>query len=142
MASAVYPNFLVNVTNAAVPMVSGEIKALLFDSADGAYDNTDNDVADLTALGIAAVRSGALQSKTFTAAANLFTFDAANITITAVTLGDSCERAIIYYDPGTGDANCPLIADLELAVAITPNGGDITLSWTASGIFTVTCTPA
>jgi hypothetical protein len=54
MASAVYPNVFVNLFNGDLPADSGDIKVLLFDTADGAYDNTDNDVADLTASGIAA----------------------------------------------------------------------------------------
>ncbi len=142
MASAVYPNAFVNAFKADLPTDSGDIKVLLFDTADGAYDNTDNDVADLTAAGIAGARSAALGSKTFTAAADVFTFDAANSTITACPSGDQCERAIVYYDPGSGDANCLLLADLALTSAITPNGGDVTLAFNGSGIFTVTCTPA
>lgn len=142
MASAVYPNVFVNLFNGDLPADSGDIKVLLFDTADGAYDNTDNDVADLTAGGIAAARSAALGSKTFTASGDTFTFDAANTTISACGAGDECERAIVYYDPGTGDAYCLLIADLALASAITPNGGDITISFNASGILTIACTPA
>lgn len=142
MASAVYPNSLVNAFKADLPADSGDIKVLLYDTADGAYDNTDNDVADLVAAGIAAARSAALGSKTFAAAADVFTFDAANGTITACALGDACERAIVYYDPGTGDANCLLIADLALSAAITPNGGDISVAFSGTGIITVDCTPA
>ena len=142
MASAVYPNMFANACKADLPLDSGDVKVLLFDTADGAYDAADNDVADLTAAGIAGARSAALGSKTFTAAADVFTFDAANGTIIACPLGDACERAIVYYDPGTGDANCLLIADLALSSALTPNGGDVTLAFSESGIFTVTCTPA
>ena len=142
MASALYPNACKNAFNADLPLDSGDVKVLLYDTADGAYDASDNDVADLTGAGIAAARSAALASKTGVVAGNVYTFDAANGTISACALGDACERAIVYYDPGTGDADCLLIADLELTAAITPNGGDITIAFHGDGIFTITCTPA
>ena len=142
MASAVYPNMVANACKADLPLDSGDVKVLLYDNADGAYDASDNDVADLVAAGISAARSAALGSKTFTVAGNVFTFDAANGTISACGAGDEMDRALVYYDPGTGDANCLLIADLALASPITPNGGDIALAFDDGGIFTVTCTPA
>lgn len=142
MASALYPYSCVNAYSGDLPLDSGDVKVLLYDSADGAYDATDNDVADLVAAGIAGARSAALGSKTLVAAANVFTFDAANAVLSAVPAGDEMDRAIVYYDPGTGDANCLLIADLALASPITPNGGDLTVAFHSSGIFAITCTPA
>lgn len=140
MASAAYPYLFVNSLKGDTPLDSGDVKALLYDSADGAYDPSDNDVADLVAGGIAGARSAALGSKTFAVASNVMTFDAANTTITACPLGDLSERIIVYYDPGTGDANCLLIADLLLETAITPNGGDISVAFSESGIVAITCT--
>jgi hypothetical protein len=81
-------------------------------------------VADLAAAGIVA-RSGALASKTTT----LGVFDAADITLTAVT-GDPCEVVIVYKDTGA-DATSNLIAvfGTGTGLPVTPNGGDITIQW-------------
>lgn len=55
--------------------------------------------------------------------------DAADITFTAVT-GASIEAIIIYVDTGT-EATSPLIAFIDTATGlpITPNGGDIIVTW-------------
>ena len=143
MASAVYPNLLVNALKGDTPLDSGDVKCLLYDTADGAYDPSDNDVADLTGAGIAGARSAAMGNKTFTIVdTHIFQFDGDNVVLSAVPAGDECERAIFYYDPGTGDENCLLISDNALTSAITPNGGDITVSINASGVLRVDCTPA
>ena len=55
--------------------------------------------------------------------------DAADITFTAVS-GASIEAIIIYVDSGT-EATSPLIAFIDTATGlpITPNGGDIIVTW-------------
>lgn len=55
--------------------------------------------------------------------------DAADITFTAVS-GASIEAIIIYVDTGT-EATSPLIAYIDTATGlpITPNGGDIIVTW-------------
>lgn len=55
--------------------------------------------------------------------------DAADITFTAVS-GASIEAIIIYVDTGT-EATSPLIAFIDTATGlpITPNGGDIIVTW-------------
>lgn len=55
--------------------------------------------------------------------------DAADITFTAVS-GPSIEAIIIYVDTGT-EATSPLVAFIDTATGlpITPNGGDIIVTW-------------
>ncbi len=55
--------------------------------------------------------------------------DAADVTFTSVT-GNSINSIIIYSDSGT-EATSPLIAYIDTATGlpITPNGGDIILTW-------------
>lgn len=55
--------------------------------------------------------------------------DAADITFTAVS-GASIEAIIIYVDTGA-EATSPLIAFIDTATGlpITPNGGDIIVTW-------------
>lgn len=55
--------------------------------------------------------------------------DAADVTFTSVT-GASIESIIIYQDTGT-ESTSPLIAYIDTATGlpITPNGGDIIVTW-------------
>jgi hypothetical protein len=71
-------------------------------------------------------------SKTFTNGV----FDGADVTYTAVT-GNSVEALIIYIDTGTAGTS-PLVAYIDTGVTnlpVTPNGGNISIVWNASGIF-------
>jgi hypothetical protein len=63
-------------------------------------------------------------------------FDGDNVTFTAVT-GASVEALVIYIDT-TNVATSRLVAFIDTGVTglpVTPNGGDITITWNASGIF-------
>lgn len=64
-------------------------------------------------------------------------FDAADVTFTAVT-GASVEALVVYKDTGSA-ATSPLIAFIDTGtnLPVTPNGGDITIQWNASGIFSI-----
>jgi hypothetical protein len=79
--------------------------------------------------------AGTLGSKTIgTVAAGVF--DAANVTFTAVS-GASVESVNVFKDTGTpGTSNLIAYFDTGTGLPVTPNGGDITVTWNASGIFT------
>lgn len=64
-------------------------------------------------------------------------FDAADVTFTAVS-GASVEALVVYKDTGSA-ATSPLIAFIDTGtnLPVTPNGGDITIQWNASGILTL-----
>lgn len=67
------------------------------------------------------------------------TFDGDNVTYTAVT-GDPVEALIIYRHNAGANTTWPLVAYIDTSVTglpVTPNGGDITITWNASGIFTL-----
>lgn len=55
--------------------------------------------------------------------------DAADVTYTALT-GNSCEAIVIYKDTGVAGTS-PLIAYIDTAtnLPVTPNGGDVGISW-------------
>jgi hypothetical protein len=76
----------------------------------------------------------ALGSKTTTAGV----FKAANVTFSSVTLGDTASYVAIYKDTGVAGTS-PLIAlfDTISGFPFATNGGDIVISWNASGIFRV-----
>lgn len=71
-------------------------------------------------------------SKTFTNGV----FDGGDVTFTAVT-GSQVVSLVLYIDTGVAGTS-PLVAFLDTGVTnlpVTPNGGDITITWNASGIF-------
>ena len=68
------------------------------------------------------------------------TFDAADITFTAVT-GNSVEALIIYRHNSGANTTWYLVSLLEsdyiTGLPLVPNGGDVILQWHASGIFSL-----
>jgi len=67
------------------------------------------------------------------------TFDGDNVTFTAVS-GNQSEALIIYRKNAGANTTWPLVAYIDASVTglpVTPNGGDITVTWNASGIFTL-----
>ena len=67
------------------------------------------------------------------------TFDGTDLTYTAVT-GASCEALVLYRKNAGANTTWPLIAYIDTGVTglpVTPNGGNITITWNASGIFTL-----
>ena len=108
------------------------IKVVMVDhGTDTPVPATDQFLSDILA-GARVATSGNLASKTVTAGV----VDAADITITAVT-GATVESLVVYKDTGVASTS-PLIAYIDTtsdaSLPFTPNGGDVTISWNASGI--------
>jgi hypothetical protein len=64
-------------------------------------------------------------------------FDGADVTYTAVT-GNSAEALVLYRKNAGANTTWRLIAYIDTGVTglpVTPNGGDINITWNASGIF-------
>jgi len=125
-------------THGAVDFVSDTIHAALIDT--GTVDPaiaTHQDWANLTAAEIGT--DTALTSKTWTIATNVGTFDAADLTFSSVS-GATAEELVLFKWSGA-DATSILIMQWDstdvTGLAVTPNGGDITVTWNASGIFAV-----
>lgn len=133
MASAVYPKAKEAFISGSIDLTTDDIRAILIDTADYTY-STAHDFLDDVAAGARVATSSALGSKTVTNGV----FDAADVTFSTVT-GDQSEAIIVYKHTGTeGTSN--LIAYIDSAssgLPVTPNGGDITVAWNASGIFTL-----
>lgn len=67
------------------------------------------------------------------------TFDGDNVTFSAVS-GATVEALVIYRHNNGANTTWPLVAFIDTSVTglpVTPNGGDISVSWNASGIFTL-----
>jgi len=67
------------------------------------------------------------------------TVDGGDVTFTAVS-GASVEALVLYRKNAGANTTWRLIAYIDTSVTglpVTPNGGDITITWNASGIFTL-----
>lgn len=67
------------------------------------------------------------------------TFDGTDLTYTAVS-GNSVEALVLYRKNAGANTTWPLIAYIDTSVTglpVTPNGGNITITWNGSGIFTL-----
>jgi hypothetical protein len=131
MANAVYPKFKEAQLSGSsgIAITSGDLRCILIDT--GAYTyNAAHDFLDDVAAGRTAT-SGAMTTKTVTNGL----LDADNVTFTAVS-GAQSEALILYLHTGV-ESTSRLVAYIDTGVTglpVTPNGGDIIVSWNASGI--------
>lgn len=116
-------------------IVAGNTKVALIDTDAGTggytFNATDQFFSSIPAGAIVGTPV-ALASKTATNGV----FDAADVSFTGVT-GDTVEALLIYIDTGTA-ATSPLVAYIDSTVTglpVTPNGGNIAITWNATGIF-------
>lgn len=64
-------------------------------------------------------------------------FDGADVTFTSVS-GAQCEALVIYIQNAGANTTWRLVAYIDTGVTglpVTPNGGNISVAWNASGIF-------
>lgn len=138
MANGVFAAYRTLVLSAPPNLSTDAIKAMFIDNADDtavlATDDFMDDIASAARVPSEA-NAVALANKTLgTVAAGVF--DADNTTFTALT-GDPVEQLIIYEDSGT-ESTSSLIAmwDTATGLPLTPNGGDVVVTWAGGGIFT------
>lgn len=143
MANALFDVYRNNILGhndfANVQLDADTLKPMFVDIADDTPAVTDQDIADiLSAARVPAIAScPTLGTKTIGTVA-VGVFDAADAVFTALT-GDQVERLIIFKDTGS-EATSILIALYDTftsGMPLTPNGGDVTVQWNASGIFSV-----
>lgn len=122
MANALYDPGREAFLTASINWSSDTIKVVLVDT--GTYTFSASHQYYSSISGVIA-GPATLGSKTTTNGAA----DAADVTFTAVS-GSSIEAIIIYKDTGSS-ATSPLIAYIDTATGlpITPNGGDIIVTW-------------
>lgn len=131
MANAIYPKYkealITGATN--ISLSTGTVKVALVDTGTYTYSAAHEFYSSVTGV------VGTPQTLGTKTAVN-GVFDAADITFTAVT-GNSVEALLVYIDTGTAGTS-RLVAYIDAGVTglpVTPNGGDITVAWNASGIF-------
>lgn len=126
MANAIYGISRKAFLDAGIDLLVDDIRVVLVDLADYTVDIDVHDFLDDVPAGARVAVSTALQNPTTT----LGVFDADDITFSSVT-GDESEALIVYRHTGT-DATSELIAFIDTGVTglpVTPNGGDITITW-------------
>lgn len=131
MANALYPLWKeALLQGSSDSALTGTVKVALVDTGTYTYSTSHQFLSSLTGVVGTAQTIGA--TKTYTNGV----FDGADVTFTAVT-GNSVEAIVIYIDTGTAGTS-RLVAYIDTGVTglpVTPNGGDISVSWNASGIF-------
>jgi hypothetical protein len=131
MPNAIFPKYKEAILQAAANtnMAGTNVRVALVDTGTYVYSATHEFLSSLTGVVGTAQLIG---SKTFVNGV----FDGADVTYTAVS-GASAEALVIYIDTGTAGTS-RLVAFVDTGVTglpVTPNGGDISVTWNASGIF-------
>ena len=132
MANAIYPKYKEAILGAATNtnLLTGTVKVALVDTGTYTYSAAHEFLTSLSGVVGTAQTIGATKSVTNGL------FDGGDVTYTAVT-GNSAEALVIYVDTGTAGTS-RLVAYIDTGVTglpVTPNGGDISITWNASGIF-------
>src|SRR3990172_2432833 len=118
-----------------VDLDADTIKAMFVDHADDTPLVTDDFIDDILSAGrVPAIAScPALGTKTIGTVA-VGVFDAADTVFTTLS-GDASESLMIFKDTGT-ESTSKLVGfwDTATGLPLTPNGGNVTVQWNASGI--------
>lgn len=127
MANTLYDKGRQRFLEASINWLTDTIKCILVDTGSYTANFTTHEfLSDVSSGARIGTTSGiTLTSKATTGGAA----DAADLTFSAVT-GASVEALILFKDTGT-EATSPLIAYIDTATGlpITPNGGDIIVTW-------------
>ena len=137
MANALYPKWkdaIIQATANSSLAGSGTtgVYCILVDTGTYTYSASHEFYSSLSGLGGTEQEIGA--TKTYTNGV----FDGANVTFTAVAGTVSYEALVIFIKNAGANTTWRLVAYLDASVTglpVTSNGGDITVSWNASGIF-------
>jgi len=128
MANTIYPKAKEQMWQGGINAASGTVKVALIDTATYTYSAAHEFYSSVSGVvGTPVV----LTSKTFVNGL----LDAADLTFANVS-GATAEALVIYIDTGSA-ATSRLLAYFDSGVTglpVTPNGGDIDLSWNMSGI--------
>jgi hypothetical protein len=138
MANALYPlwklqlySFTSN-NNLSNPSV---VKVALIDTANYTYNAAHQFYSSVPGAAVVGTPQ-TIANKTFTIVSGSPVFNGDDVTFNSVT-GANVEALLIYIDTGTAGTS-PLVAYIDSSVGglpVTPNGGNIGITWNADGIF-------
>lgn len=136
MANALYPKWKeALITGAADSALNGSgttgVYVALVDTGTYTYSASHQYYSDLSGIVGTPVEIGA--TKTYTNGV----LDGADVTFTAVT-GNTAEALVLYVKNSGANTTWRLVAYIDTSVTglpVTPNGGDINVAWSGSGIF-------
>lgn len=134
MANGLYAKGRQGFLEGAIDWDTDDIRVVLVDTADYTVNLSTHDNLDDVPSGARVAVSGALSGKTVTDG----TADASDTTVTSVT-GDTVEALVIYKHTGT-ESTSRLIAYIDTFASgapLTPDGGNVQITWPAGGIFTL-----
>ena len=108
--------------------------ALLIDTGTYTYSDAHDFFNDLSGV-VGTANGEEITSPTTTSGV----FDGANVTFSTVS-GNTVEAIVIFRKNAGANTTWYLVAFIDTGVTglpVTPNGGDITITWNGSGIFEV-----
>lgn len=130
MANAIYPKWKEAIVQASAnSSLGGTVKVALVDTGTYTYSAAHEFYSSVS--GVVGTPQ-TIGTKTYVNGV----FDGDNVTYTAVS-GVTVEALVIYIDTGVAGTS-RLVAYIDTGVTglpVTPNGGDISVTWNASGIF-------
>jgi hypothetical protein len=142
MANALYPKWKTSIlkaeANSELDSAEGAtgVYVALIDTGTYTYSAAHQFYSDLS--GIGGTPQEILNKTVGTVAQGVF--DGDNVTFTAVAGTVTYEAIVLYRKNSGANTTWPLIAYIDTGVTglpVTSNGGDISISWNASGIFAI-----
>lgn len=135
MANALYPKWKQELLKATANtnLTSTTVKVALVDTAVYTYSAAHQFYSSVNTGGAVVGTPQTIGSVTVVDGV----VDGGDVTFTAVS-GASVEALVIYIDTAGADSTDPLVAYIDTGqtgLPVTPNGGNITITWNASGIF-------
>ena len=128
MADAVYPLGGTSILSALVDFTSDNFRVVLIDTGTYTYSAAHEHHDDLSGI-------VATSANLTTPAVSSGVFDAVDETFSSVS-GSTIEAYVLYKNSGASATSDLLFyVDSASEFPITPNGGDITIVWNGSGIY-------
>jgi hypothetical protein len=139
VTAKLYNLAVTSLANKEIDWSSDTIKVMLCTSTYTPSQTTHDYKSDVTneVTGAGYTAGGAtLASKTEAFASQVKQFDAADVTWSTSTI--TARFAVVYDDTPATDATKPLICYVDFGADVVSTGGDFTITWDATGIFTAT----
>ena len=135
MANVIFPKYKEALLSGAanIDLTASTVRVALIDTGTYGYNAADTFITALTGASVVGTAQPIAGTKSVTG--GKFTSTNLTVTFTGVT-GATVEALIIYIDTGTaGTSRMVAFFDLVSGLTLTPNGGNVTVSFNASGIF-------